>query len=145
MKKTLSFLLLATLLALAGLAHSAQAEAPLGVRLAQRIFAGIKAKDWTALEKFMSPQFQSVHSDGARDKAGEMALIKKLNLGPYRLSDFHTTRQGQVLVVTYKVSVQEDLPTGRTSTRPAARLSVFIKTPQGWKWLAHANLEAPAK
>ena len=145
MKKTLLISLLVLSVAVMALPAVVQAGTPLGAKLADRIFAGIKSKDWAGLEKFMSPNFQSVHTDGARDKAGELALLKKLDLGPYKLSDFQITRQGKVLVVSYKVSVKENLPTGTTSTTPAARLSIFIETPQGWKWLAHANLEAPAK
>ncbi len=124
---------------------AAAGDQELGQRLVGKMFALMKANDIPALDKLMAPGFQSVHSDGARTRAKELALIKKLKLGDYRLADFKTTRQGQVLVVTYTVSVAETIDAKRTNTVPAPRLSVFVKDKGQWLWLAHANLKPVGK
>lgn len=49
------------------------------------------------------------------------------------------------MVVTYAVKVQELIDGKHTLTNPAWRLSVFVKSPAGWKWLAHANFIAMTK
>ena len=41
----------------------------------------IKANNWEAVEGKIAEGFQSVHADGARDRAGEITLIRKLDIG----------------------------------------------------------------
>ncbi len=66
-------------------------------------------------------------------------LLEKLNMVEYELTDFIVTRNNNTLNVTYFVNVTETIE-DETYTRKSARLTVFSKTPQGWKWIAHANL-----
>lgn len=124
---------------------AAEDEQALGKLLVDNFFSLIAAKDWTVLEKHVAPCFQSIHSDGARDRAKEMALLKKLNLGEYKLADIKATRKGDIVVVTYTVSVAETIDGKRTSKTPAPRLSVFSHTKATWQILAHANLKPLAK
>jgi len=111
-----------------------------GEKLVRDLWTTMKTQNWQHLEKIMSPAFQSVHADGARDRASELKLIKGLKLGDYTLSEFKTTRQGPVMVVTYKVVVSETIDGKRLKHRPAPRMTIFIQTAKGWQWLAHANL-----
>ena len=143
MKKSV-ILVLVMMFLLAG-ALPAWSAGSSGEKLVRDLWATMKAQNWAELEKIMSPAFQSVHSDGARDRAGELKLIRGLKLGDYTLSDFRTTRQGPVLVVTYKVAVSETIDGKRLKHQPAPRMTIFIKTKQGWQWLAHANLRALKK
>ena len=115
-------------------------EIGLGEKLVRQLWADMKAKNIEALEKMIARGFQSVHEDGARDRAEEIRLVKGLNLGDYTLSDFKVTRNGPVIVVTYFVSVPETIDGKRLSIKPAARLSAWLKTGIGWQWIAHANL-----
>ena len=100
----------------------------------------IKAKNWKAVENKIADEFQSVHSDGARDRAGEIALIKNLNVGKIALSDFKLTVNGDNIVVSYMISAQETIDLERLPTKPASRLSVWKKGASGWQWICHANL-----
>jgi len=81
-----------------------------------------------------------VHDDGARNREQEIELLKGLNIGEYTLSNFEVTQNGPVIIATYFVSVEETIEGKRLSTKPAPRLSVFLKTDSGWQWTAHANL-----
>ena len=56
--------------------------------------ADIKAKNWNAVENRIADGFQSVHPDGPRDRAGEIALLKKMNFGDFTLSNFKSTVVG---------------------------------------------------
>lgn len=100
----------------------------------------IKAKNWKTVENKIAEGFQSVHPDGARDRAGEIALIKNLNVGEIALSDFKSTVNGDNIVVTYMISAQETIDLERLPTKPAPRLSVWRKGASGWQWICHANL-----
>jgi hypothetical protein len=116
------------------------AFAPDGEKLERQMWEDMKAKNWTAVVSRIAPDFQSVHPDGARDRAGELALIKNLNLGDYTLADFKVTDHGNTIVVSYTVAVAETIDKTSQSTKPAPRLSVWQKGDKGWQWIAHANL-----
>ena len=118
-------------------------ERSLGEKLVRQLWADAKAGNVEALEKVMAQGFQSIHKDGARDRKGELQLIKGVNLGKYTLTNLKVTQNGPVVIVTYFVSVEETIKGKRLSaTKPAARLSAWLKTDSGWKWIIHANLRS---
>jgi len=111
-----------------------------GEKMERQMWEDIKAKNWEAVEGKIAEGFQSVHVDGARHRAGEITLIKKLDLGQVTLSDFTSTMNGDNIVVTYMISAQESIDLERLPTKPAPRLSVWKKGASGWQWICHANL-----
>ncbi len=111
-----------------------------GERLVRELWAVMAGPDMDAVEDLMADGFQSVHECGAGNRDAELELIRKLDLGSYELTDFQVSREGPVLVATYRVSVEENIAGERLSKKPAPRLSVFVKTDSGWKWVAHANV-----
>src|SRR5437870_12065148 len=72
-----------------------------GEKMERQIWADFKAKEWKAVESKIAEGFQSIHPDGARDRAGEISLIEHLNLGEFTLSNFKTTVTGDNIVITY--------------------------------------------
>jgi hypothetical protein len=111
-----------------------------GEKMEKQMWEDIKAKNWKAVEDKIAEGFQSVHPDGARDRAGEISLIKNLDVGQVALSDFKSTMNGDNIVVTYMISAQETIDLERLPTKPASRLSVWKKGNSGWQWICHANL-----
>jgi len=111
-----------------------------GEKMERQIWAEIKNKNWKAVESKIATGFQSVHQDGARDRAAEIALIKQLNASDISFTDFKSTTNGNDIVVTYMISVQETIDGKPLSTNPAPRLSVWRRAPSGWQWISHANL-----
>ena len=103
------------------------------------MWADFKAKDWAAVERKIADGFQSVHPDGPRDRAGEITLIKNLNLGEFTLSNFQSTVNGNNIVVTYMMAAHETIDQERLGTKPTPRLSVWRKGTHGWQWICHAN------
>jgi hypothetical protein len=117
----------------------------LGEQLETQMWKYLKANDIENIEKMIAKGFQSIHEFGANNRAEELELIKKLDLGKYKLTNFKVSQNGPVIVVTYFVSVEETIKGKRLTKEPAPRLSVFLKTPEGWKWISHANLKSPSK
>lgn len=109
-------------------------------RWRDRCWADFKAKDWEAVERRIADGFQSIHPDGPRDGAGEITLIKNLNLGEFTLSNFKSTVNGDNIVVTCMIAVQETIDQERLATTTTPRLSVWKKGTHGWQWICHANL-----
>ena len=111
-----------------------------GEKMERKMWEDIKAKNWEAVEAKIAEGFQSVHVDGARDRAGEITLIKKLGVGQVALSEFKSTMNDDNIVVTYMISARESIDLERLPTKPAPRLSVWKKGASGWQWICHANL-----
>lgn len=112
-----------------------------GERLEKQLWDEIKALNFKQLEKILAPEFQSIHQDGARNRKEELNLIKNLHLGNYKISDLKSTLEGDTLVVTYKVAVEETIDNRPVSHKPCPRMSIWKKDAENqWKCLAHANL-----
>jgi len=111
-----------------------------GENLYRQFLSAVAGQNWSAIEAMISPSFQSVHSDGTRDRVAELALLKGVNLGTYTLHDFKVTKADNHLIVTSWISIEETIDGERLSTKSAPRLSVWDKTPNGWQLIALANL-----
>ena len=111
-----------------------------GENLYRQFLSEIAGQNWPAVEAMISPSFQSVHSDGTRDRIAELALLKGVNLGTYTLHDFKVTKANNHLVVTCWISIEETIGGERLSTKSSTRLSVWDKTSNGWQLIALANL-----
>ena len=130
-------------LALSAVCLRAQSEAPIGAegeKMERQMWVDFKAKNWKEVESKIADGFQSVHPDGARNRAGEISLIEKLNLGEISFSNFKSTVNGDNIVITYLIAVQETIDGKQLSRKPAQRLSVWKKGTHGWQWICHANL-----
>jgi hypothetical protein len=111
-----------------------------GEKMEKQMWEDIKAKNWKAVESKIADGFQSVHPDGARNRANEISLIKNLKIGQVEFNDFRSSMNGDNIVVTYMISVQETIDLEQLRTKPTPRLSVWRKGAAGWQWICHANL-----
>ena len=76
-------------------ATAAASETSEGEKLERLMASDIQAKNWKAVEARIADGFQSVHPDGVRDRAGEIALLKGMNFGAFTLSNFKSTTIGR--------------------------------------------------
>jgi len=113
-----------------------------GKELVQQLWVNFKTNNWEEIEKQMGSGFQSVHQDGTRDKDAQLELLKGLDLSDYIISDYTVTAEGPVIIVTYKITVEETLEGTRLPERTVMRLSAWVKSGDDWKWIIHANLTA---
>jgi len=111
-----------------------------GEKLERQMAADIKAKNWKAVESRIADGFQSVHPDGPRDRAGEIALLKQMKFGDFALSNFKSTVIGDNIVVTFTMTVAQIIDGKQLPPKPAYRLSVWKKGAADWQWISHANL-----
>ena len=61
-------------------ATSSESGTSEGEKLERQMASDIQAKNWKAVEARIADGFQSIHPDGIRDRAGEIALLKKIEL-----------------------------------------------------------------
>ncbi len=121
-------------------ADKATDSATEGERLVRRIFTLFQGQHWSELDEVLAPGFQSIHQDGIRDRDEEMRYLMGRRLSSFSLADFKTTMNGPVMIVTYTATIQESVGDKRSSTAPSQRMSVFVNTHRGWRWVAHASL-----
>ena len=127
------------------LAPAAWADPDLGETLIRQFFADAKSGDQAAIERTLGEGFQSVHTDGMRDRAAEIELIRTMKLGKSTLTDFKTTRNGPALVVSFEVNAPGEVLGGKqVGEGTHERMAVWLETSQGWQLIAYANL-APLK
>ena len=110
-----------------------------GEKLERQMASDIQAKNWKTVEARIAEGFQSVHPDGVRDRAGEIALLKGMSFGAFTLSNFKSTTIGDNIVVTFTMTVAETIDGKQLPAKPAYRLSVWKKGVNGWQWISHAN------
>ncbi len=133
--------ILAAMTALTVLTLSLWAETSLGEKLETQMWEDMKHQNFTAVEKNIAEEFQSLHTFGALTRGAEIELIKNLYLGSYDISNLKVTENGDTLVVTYLISVQEKITNIQLSAKPAPRMSVWQKINGNWQWIAHVNLK----
>ena len=76
-----------------------------------------------------------------RDRQGELDLIHDMKPGTPTLPDFKTTRNGPVLVVTFRVNAPDEVLGGKAVANGSyERMAVWLDTDSGWKLVAYANL-----
>lgn len=111
-----------------------------GEALYREFIGAVASKDWSTVDAILAADFQSVHTDGPRDKAKEIEMLKAEDLGQLSLTDFTSTRAGDTIVATHWLSAEETINGSRLSTKPAPRLTVWRHGAAGWQIIAIANL-----
>ena len=120
---------------------TASAGQALGEKLVREFFDDAKSHNMPGVEKTLAEGFQSVHSDGASDRAGELEIVRNMKLGAHTLTNFKTTRNGPVMVVTFEVSAPGEILRGkRVGDGSYERLAVWLETSSGWQLIAYANV-----
>ena len=117
------------------------ADISLGAQLETQMWEDMKHRNFSAVEENIASDFQSLHTFGALGREAEIQLIKDLYLGSYEISDLRATEDGDTIVVTYLISVNEKIENQVLSKIPAPRLSVWKKINSKWQWISHANLK----
>lgn len=94
--------------------------------------------DVAELKRFLSPAWILQRANGTSSTKAEYLEAAAL-VESYTIQDLEVTRDGPVLVARYEVVVNSTIGDQTQSTNPAPRLSVFYKSPKGWKMISHAN------
>ncbi|MBS3736199.1 MAG: protease inhibitor I42 family protein [Candidatus Bipolaricaulota bacterium] len=110
-----------------------------GENLVRTLFKDVDQQNVLALKSQISDNFQGVSESSISDRKDELNTIRDSELEDYKLSDFHSTRQKDTLVVTYKLRADETVRGEDADDEPVNQLSVFVKTDSNWEWIARAS------
>lgn len=115
-------------------------QTALGQSLLKQFWDTLESGDAEGHEALKSKAFQSVHEDGGRDLGQTQLFIQELNHKDHALSELIITEEPPAVIATYFVTASQTLGGKRLPNSKSARMTVFLKTDEGWKVIAHANL-----
>lgn len=112
-----------------------------GEKLVKELFKDIEQSNISALRSRISGNFQCISESGITNRKGEIKAIQDSELEDFELSEFHSTRQNDTLVVTYKLKSDKSVGGEDAEDEPVNQLSVFVKTDSGWEWIVKASAD----
>ncbi len=113
-----------------------------GDELTNRFITLLAGKDAAGLEKFLSEAFILQRASGSSaTKADYLPTIP--NIGPFEISDLSARQDNDILVVKWRMAIQEVIDGKSYSTKPAPRLSTFVWRDGRWQLSSHANFNVP--
>jgi hypothetical protein len=116
-----------------------------GEKLTRLWWENMQSKNMNAVEKVISPSFQSIGSSGIVGREKFISIVKNLTLGKYALSDFKVLQSDNVLVISYITTIVNEAVYGvEQSNKPPGRLDVWQNNSAGWQIVSHADI-SPAK
>jgi hypothetical protein len=116
-----------------------------GEKLTRLWWENMQSKNISAVEKAISPSFQSIGSSGIVGREKFISIVKNLTLGKYALNDFKVLQSDNVLVISYITTIANEAVYGvEQSNKPPGRLDVWQNNASGWQIVSHADI-SPAK
>jgi hypothetical protein len=121
-------------------AYDSQKVQKLGYRLENNMLKFILNQQVHQYSKRIADMFQAGHTiKGASNREQEIALLKKVDLQCYVITNFFATQCGDTLVCSYDLEATQFL-FGEYVTSNALRISVWKKNREGlWQWISHSN------
>lgn len=98
----------------------------------------IKAKNWTEVERRLSPTFVEATSAGVRDRAQTLERLKALGLADYSLGELEVRPSGGDMIVAYTIILRA-ASGGETTLR---MMTVWQQVKGGWIAVAHSETGA---
>ncbi len=96
-----------------------------------------------ALTTFLDPAFQIQRANGTReDKASYLA--SPAHFGDFDVSGYRVTRNGTVIVTSFRVAAKETIDGVVYRQTPAPRIATFWFDKGAWTLLSYANFNAPS-
>lgn len=105
-------------------------------------FQALRDGDAAALDQILSPAFQLVRADGSALTKSEY-LANPATMKSFELSDFVTTREGDIIVAEFMGATDEVIDGQEFARAPAARFAVMQKDGDTWRIIAQVNFNAP--
>lgn len=112
-----------------------------GKALVQHFFTLLQKGDVRGLNNLLASSFQVVRANGGvQNKASYLAKPPKVE--HFSIAKLRGTKNDDVLVVSYRVTVTERIGGRDQPVGPSPRLSVFEWQNNAWHLAAHANFGA---
>ena len=135
MKKTFLYISLLALISFTNNSNAQNSTETLGEKLVKEFWGVLKSGTIDSYADRISESFLALHYYGADNKVQEIKLIKTIKLGEYKLSDFTESRTGNTIIVTYKVSADEELYGQKM--KPSYRMTIWQNINDVWMLMAH--------
>jgi hypothetical protein len=112
--------------------------------LASEFLRILKAKDQTALARFLSADFLLQRPDGTY-LTRDQYLLNPSRVDDFNVTDVVGTRTGNVRVVRYTVNTIQFQNGQQITQDPVPRISTYVYRGGAWRIVAHANFASIPK
>ncbi len=99
----------------------------------------IKAANWAEVEKHLAPTFVVQSPDGLRDRAAEMAFLRRLAVKDFALGEVEVRPNGNDMVVTYSIAVEATLDGRPMPSGPWRVMTVWQQVGTTWTAIAQSH------
>lgn len=127
-------------------ANSVATSDPADVAIAEEtqnaFFSALVDGDGEALEELLSPAFQLVRADGS-SATKDQYLANPAVMDSFELTDFVTTREGDLIVARFLGATEETIDGQTYSNEPAPRFAVMQQEGDSWRIIAQVNFNRP--
>ena len=117
---------------------TAWSEATGAEQFERLLWQEVKAKNWTQVERRLSPTFVDVTAGGTRDRDQFMERLKALGVADYSLGELAVHPGGGDMIVAYTFTLHP-ASGGETTLR---MMTVWQQVKGGWVALAHSESSA---
>ncbi len=98
----------------------------------------IKAENWAEVEKRLAPTYVVVSPDGVRDRAAEMAFLRRFAVKDYSLGEVEVRPNGNDMVVTYTITWDATLDAQPLPSGPWRVMTVWQQVGTTWSAIAQS-------
>jgi hypothetical protein len=119
------------------------ADATGGEGLERSFWNEVKAKNWRELERHIAANYVCLTPERRLDRNAALEHIRQLELNDYSLGDFQSELQGNVLVVTYTITMRGSESGRALPTSPIRRMTVWQQQKLGWTAIAQTASQPP--
>jgi hypothetical protein len=123
-------------------ANSDPADIAIAEETQNAFFTALAEGDNEALAELLSPAFQLVRADGSSANRDQY-LANPATMDSFELTDFVTTREGDLIVARFLGTTQETVEGQTYASEPAPRFAVMQKEGDTWRIVAQVNFNLP--
>lgn len=110
-----------------------------GEQLERLFWDDVKAKNWSELEKHLSPMFVANSPDATRDRAAALEHWKQYELQSVSLADVQVQTAGADFIVTATLTATGTVGGKAMPSQPIHTMSVWQQVSKGWIVVAHTD------
>src|SRR5690242_19396048 len=112
------------------------ADATGGEALERSFWNEVKAKDWSELERHIAANYVCITPHGRLDRSAALEHIRQLELSEYSPGDFEIELDGNVLVVTYSITMSGSGNGRALPDAPVPMMTIWQQQKMGWTVIA---------
>jgi hypothetical protein len=112
------------------------ADATGGEGLERSFWNEVKSKNWNELERHIAANYVCITPHGQLDRSTALEHLRQLELSDYSLGELQVELDGDVIVVTYNITMQGAGNAKALPNAPIRMMTIWQQQKRGWTAIA---------